>query len=257
MPFAWSNLAGAVTALGALGTSAFGLVDATKLVRGGVSSSGFCFIRTIIEELTPEDGPVTPLPKANSNVPQAPPAPAPPAPPSAASATNRKNLIATARANWINGLALTDQKSALKALLKLRLSPANAETFAAISNVNPDVLRSVAIKLGSGDPMTQPELDTYGRFDLLLSATLDRAYQAADQRYRNSAKMAAGVVAIILAEMAAFSLRGVAFSAGDSWKLASEAFVAGLLATPLAPIAKDVSTSLATAAKAVQAVRGQ
>ncbi len=254
MSFAWSNLAGAVAALGALGTSAFGLVDATKLIRGGVSSSGFCFIRTTIEALTPEDGPVEPSAKSSpSQEPATAPAPAQ----SLVSATSRHNLIATARANWINGLSLTDQRGALKALLKLRLDSSTAPTFAAFTGVDPAVLLSVATKLGNGVIMTQPELDTYGRFDLLLSATLDRAFQAADQRYRNSAKMAAGVVAIILAEMAGFSLRASLFPATHPLVLAAQAFVAGLLSTPLAPIAKDLSTSLATAAKAVQVVRGQ
>lgn len=251
MPFAWSGLAGAVTALGALGTSAFGLVDATKLMRGGVSSSGFCFIRTVIEELAPEDK-IGGTP-ASPETPGIPPSPSR----SSVSATSQKNIIATARANWINGLSIADQKGTLKALLKLRLNPSSAPGFAAFADLDPAVLVSVATKLTNGETMSEPELDTYGRFDLLLSVTLDRALQSADQRYRNSAKMAAGLVAIALAEMAAFSLQSTLFAGTADLVLAAQAFVAGLLATPLAPIAKDVSTSLATAAKAVQAVRGK
>jgi hypothetical protein len=252
MNFNLTNLTGAVTAIGALGTAAFGIVDATKLVRGGVSSSGFCFIQTVVQILAPD-----PAPKPND-----------------ISATSQKAIQATARANWLNGMALPDQKSALKALIKLRLNPDTASNLANLMGVDPGVLTTVAIKLAGGDPdptsgtpvaagaaagpapLTPAELDIYGRFDLLLSMTLDRALQQADQRYRNTAKVAAGFVAVILAEVAAFSLHASTFKGTGTCALVAQALVAGLLATPLAPIAKDLATSLNTAAKAVQSVKG-
>jgi hypothetical protein len=251
MDFNLTNLTGAVTAIGALGTAAFGIVDATKLVRGGVSSSGYCYIRTVVQILAPD-----PNPKPND-----------------ISATSQKAILAAARANWLNGMALPDQKSALKALIKLRLSPDTAPNLANLMGVDPAVLTTVAIKLAGGDPdpedggpvpvgaaagtapLTPAELDIYGRFDLLLSMTLDRALQQADQRYRNTAKVAAGFVAIILAEVAAFSLHASTFKGTPTWDLVAQALVAGLLATPLAPIAKDLATSLNTSAKAVQSVK--
>jgi len=255
MNFSLTNLTGAITAVGALGTAAFGIVDATKLVRGGVSSSGFCFIQSVVKALAPD------ATAATNDI----------------SATSQKAIQATARANWINGMSLSDQKSALKALIKLRLNPDTAPNLARIMGVDPVVLTTVAIKLAGGDPdpddaalaaapgiavaaagpapLTPAELDIYGRFDLLLSMTLDRALQQADQRYRNTAKVAAGFVAVILAEVAAFSLHASTFKGTDTWALAAQALVAGLLATPLAPIAKDLATSLNTAAKAVQSVK--
>lgn len=252
MDFTLTNLTGAVTAIGALGTAAFGIVDATKLVRGGVSSSGFCFIQTVVQILAPDT-------KMQAND---------------ISATSQKAIQAAARANWLNGMALADQKSALKALIKLRLSPDTAPNLANLMGVDPVVLTTVAIKLAGGDPdpendaavvaaaapagpapLTPAELDIYGRFDLLLSMTLDRALQQADQRYRNTAKVAAGFVAVLLAEVAAFSLHASTFHNTTSLNLAAQALVAGLLATPLAPIAKDLASSLTTAAKAVQSVK--
>jgi hypothetical protein len=252
MTFTLTNLTSAITAIGALGTAAFGIVDATKLVGGGVSSSGFCFIRSVLQILAP-DATV----QAND-----------------ISATSQKAIQATARANWINGMALGDQKSALKALIKLRLNADTAPNLAKLMGVDTAMLTSVAIKLAGGDPdptidvaaavgpaavgpapLTPVELDIYGRFDLLLSMTLGRALQQADQRYRNTAKVAAGFVAVILAEVAAFSMWGSTFKGTSFWVLFTQALVAGLLATPLAPIAKDLASSLTTAAKAVQSVK--
>src|SRR6185312_10953251 len=66
---------------------------------------------------------------------------------------------------------------------------------------------------------------------------------------------AAGFVAVLLAEVAAFSLHASTFHNTTSLNLAAQALVAGLLATPLAPIAKDLASSLTTAAKAVQSVK--
>ena len=111
--------------------------------------------------------------------------------------------------------------------------------------------------------LTPEELDAYGRFDVMLSTSIDRAYNQADQRYRNWAKVLACVVAIVLAEISAFiyqhggvgSWSALHFS-GIFHATYISAFLVGLLATPLAPIAKDVSTAINTAAKAFKAVKG-
>jgi hypothetical protein len=61
-------------------------------------------------------------------------------------------------------------------------------------------------------------------------------------------------VAVLLAEIAAWSL----FSSSPDYHHSSiflQALVAGLLATPLAPVAKDLATSINAAAKAVQSVK--
>ena len=50
-----SELATAITAIGALGTAAFGVVDATKAFGGGVSNAGFTFIEQLLTELAPND----------------------------------------------------------------------------------------------------------------------------------------------------------------------------------------------------------
>lgn len=228
-----TQVATAITAIGALGTAAFGLVDASKLLPWLVPSSGFGFVRKLVKQLAPE----------SSMVP-------------CGSALAVKAITDSLRANWINGMALPDQKSVAKTLFKLRLNSDTAPQLAVITGVDKDVLTSVAKKLANGEPMKQPEMDIYGRFDVLLATTIDRGYQKADQRYRTTAKFAASIVAIALAIAAAFFL-GMVVEKDQSynWHNLGLAFLVGLIATPLAPIAKDLATSLNTAAKAVQSVK--
>jgi hypothetical protein len=228
-----TQLATAITAVGALGTAAFGVVDATKLIYGGVSSSGFIYITRLIKTYAPDE----------KGVPHQ-------------SAITRSAILGTLKANWLNGAPEADLKSTAKALIKLRLNPETAPHMAAVTGVpsdGPAGLAAVATSLATGVALTADQMNTYGRFDLLLSTTIDRAYQRADQRYRSTAKLAAGAVAVLLAEIACVSIYGYHAMTGTLWL---RGLVVGLLATPLAPVAKDLATSLSTAATAVQSVKG-
>lgn len=215
-----------VLAIGSLGTAAYGVVDVSKGFGGGISNRGFGDIRRVIARLIPADA---------GN-------------PDAVSAVSRSSVLATLRSNWLNGMALADQKSVAKALIKLNLTPASAGGMATATGVDGGLLTSVAGKLVTGAALTQQETDVYGRFDLLLSALLDQAYQRGDQRYRNSAKLLAVPVAVALALAGGWALEGCRFWSTDAWK----ALVGGLLATPLAPIAKDLSSAIQEGAKVVQ-----
>jgi hypothetical protein len=229
-----TQVTAAITAIGALGTAAFGLVDTSKLLPWLIPSSGFAFIRNLVKQLAPpSEGTVPPR-----------------------SALAAPAITDTLRANWVNGMALSDQKTVAKALIKFRLNEETAPKLATLTGVNKDVLTSVAQKLGNGQPMTPPEMDTYGRFDLLLATFIDRAFQRADQRYEATAKSAACIVAVLLAEAAAYFLRMLDANGRLNWQNVGTAAVAGLIATPLAPIAKDLASALTTAAKAVQSVKG-
>ncbi len=223
-----------VTAIGALGTAAFGLVDACKLLPGLIPSSGFAFISNLVKQLAPS---------SEGTIPRD-------------SALTVSSITETLHANWVNSkMAVADQKSVAKTVFKLRLNAETAAELAALTGVDKDVLTSVAKKLANGEIMTKPEMDTYGRFDLLLATFIDRAYQRADQRFRSTAKSAACVVAVLLAEAAAYFLRILASNGHTNWHNVGVAAVVGLIATPLAPVAKDLATALNTAAKAVQSVK--
>jgi hypothetical protein len=95
-------------------------------------------------------------------------------------------------------------------------------------------------------------VDVYARFDLIVTALLDQAYQCSDQKYRNMSRGLAALVAVLLAVAAGWTLTGDGF--WKSQELALSVLV-GLLATPLAPVAKDLSSALAAAVNAMQVVK--
>jgi hypothetical protein len=218
------DLSRVVLAVGGLGTAAYGVVDATKAFRGGISNRGFGDIKNVVSKLLP---------------------------PAGGGALTLSAVLATLRANWLNGVALPDQKSIAKTLIKLNLDIGSAAAMAAATSVNAGLLGSIAAKLANGAALTPPETDAYGRFDLALASLLDQGYQRADQRYRNSAKLAAIPVAVVLALLGAWALGQGVLNPTDALR----ALVTGLLATPLAPVAKDVSSAIQAGAAVAQSWR--
>jgi hypothetical protein len=225
------NLPQVVTAIGGLGTAAFGLVDASKAVFG-INNIGFEGIRTAVTALTP--APVVAGQPAN--------------------ALSQQKILATLKANWVNGTDLGSQKSIAKSLIKLNLNPGNAAELAVATGVDPGTLTNVATKIAAGESLSSAESDVFARTDLIVTALLDEAYNRGDQVYRNSTRALAMLVSIALALIGGFSLH----TPGSPFSLRHDLFDAaliGLLATPLAPIAKDLSTALATAVNTMQLVR--
>lgn len=220
------NVTDILMAVGGLGTASYALVDGAKAIRGGPSNHGFSHIRRVITRLYPEN----------------------------TGTDDRSNPLAlgsvldTLYANWINGTALADQKAIAKSLVKLRLSD-NTPHLAKVTAVNADLLGAVARKMADGTRLEQAESDVLGRFDLILTALLDEGYQRADQAYRNSAKMWSIAVSIALA-FAGGSIVGYADS-----KDVTAALLIGLLATPLAPLTKDLTSALQASVKAMQILR--
>jgi hypothetical protein len=226
----------AITAVGGLGTAAFGLVDATKVFGGGINHAGFGRIQARIKSLMPEVG-------------------------DGRNAVTQADALKTLKGNWFNGTDLSSQKAIAKSLIKMHLNPSNAAALARATNVDPDVLTAVTAKIASGaslspaaaaasTALTAAESDAFGRFDLIVTALLDETYQMADQAYTNGARALAVVFSIGLALAGAWMLDPNSFLSHIK-----EAVIVGLVATPLAPIAKDLSSSLAAAVNAMQAVR--
>lgn len=238
LPQIAQNLGKIVTAIGALGTAAYGLVDATKtLYGGGVNRFGFSKIKAVVESLTPGTPP---------------------------QGLSQEKIIETLKSNWFNGTALSGQKAIAKTLIKQGLAPANAATLAALTGVDASVLTIVATKIQAGTTLLPDESDVYARFDFVLTALLDEVYQDADQRYTNWTKVVAMIFAVALAVVGGMTLfdpttctigghpsyRCYWFSS-QMW----EAFLVGVIATPLAPIAKDLSSALATAVNTLQTIK--
>jgi hypothetical protein len=208
-----------VAAIGGLGTAAFGLVDVSKAVFP-INHIGFGGIERTLKSLTP-GSPINTL--------------------------SQDKIIATLKANWSNGTDLSSQKSIAKSLIKLSLSTTNAPALAAATGVDATVLTSVAASIAAGTPLTPAQSDVYGRFDLIVTALLDETYQRSDNLYTNWTRAIAAAVAVTLAIVGGLSLKPEADIL--------QCVIVGLLATPLAPIAKDLSSALATAVNTMQMLK--
>lgn len=210
----------------ALGTASFALVDATKAVRGGgISSSGFSKVAGVVEPFFSDAD------KADKTNPLGFPL-----------------LLETLKANWLNGTALGDQKAIAKSLLKLRLNTSTATHYASVTTVNQQSLVDIVDNIAKGVPLSLEQGDAWARFDLILTAILDQGYERADQIYRNRAKALSVVVSVVLA-IFGFRMQDHTF---DSIGLA---LLVGLVATPIAPIAKDLTSALAAGVKVAETFR--
>ena len=95
---------------------------------------------------------------------------------------------------------------------------------------------------------------------------LDECYQKADQVYRNWTRGLAALIAVILALVGGFTIETSSATVATTQTLQAfwmflhtddggRALIVGLFATPLAPIAKDISSALATAVNTMQLVK--
>ncbi len=229
------NLIQATLAVGALGTAATGLVDTTKVLAGGMSRAGFGYIKQLVARMVGQPGAAAP-----------------------GAGLTPADIHETLFANWLNGMQTGAQKAIAKSFIKLHLNPATADALAKETNVDAQALVNVAQKLTAVDTqspaqnsgLTPVETDAYGRFDLALSAMIDRAYERADQFYRNSCKSLACVIAVGLAFAGNYALPQA--QQLPYWQL----IIIGLIATPLAPVAKDIANAIQTASDAVGSVKG-
>jgi hypothetical protein len=248
------NILNLIGAVGGLGAAAMGLVDASKAFWGGPSNFGFGRIRAAVARFLP----------ATSDAPRA---------------FGNADILETLKANWINGVAVGDQKAKARSLIHLRLTKGDASQLAPLVGVEPEALQAAASKAAEGQPVTPADIAILGQFDAVLGAVLDEAYERADQKYRNAAKLLAVVVATVLAIAAGWLIYygslipclptpgapaavcpPIAPPIGSPWNyFGSRQFFAALLvgisAAPIAPVAKDLASSLQAAVTAVGAAR--
>lgn len=218
----YKDIANLIIAAGGLGTAAMGVVDATKVFAGGPSNFGFGYVA---ESLEPFLAPLA----TNSQ------------------ASGRAQILRTLKANWLNGVPKADQKAKAKSLIHLGLTGGNAQWLAVAAGVDATKLQSLANKTASGETVTQDEINVLGQFDAVLSAALDAAYERGDQKYRNAAKFLAMIVATIMSGVGGW----IVFGKDISNQNIALSLLIGVIATPLAPIAKDIASSLQAAVGAV------
>lgn len=92
-----------------------------------------------------------------------------------------------------------------------------------------------------------------GRFSAALDARIEAAFQIAEERYENTAKTLAAILAVAMALLFNWGL-GKENGGGYPWFIA---LGIGLIAVPLAPVAKDISTSLQNALTSFKAIAGK
>lgn len=231
-----------IAAIAALGTSAYGLVDTTKIFWNGISRVGYGRIERTLQPFAP----------ALEN----------------AMGRNWANAVFS---YWLNGVALDEQKAKTKSLIRLGLTPGNAEQLAnagirdttsrfdpaprnhkeTTGVIDPAAFTATVGKLYRGEDLVQTDINLLGRFDATVDAALDAAYERADREYKNAARSLAALFAAALAVVGGYLIT-------RSWsEYFIPAVVVGLIAIPLAPIAKDLSTALANAVGAMNKVTGR
>ena len=136
-----AQAAAGIAAVGALGTAASGLVDATKAFWGGVSNFGYTKIVGGLEPFSAALEAATAgwHHSRKTSWFRVTPESDPPA--------DWKDIV---RANWINGRPTADQKAAVKALINVGLSADTASSVAEAGHVNEDILKTAATAIGNG-----------------------------------------------------------------------------------------------------------
>jgi hypothetical protein len=215
------NLGNLVLATGALGVAAFGIVEGLKWTRLG--QSGF---KKIEKTLGPD------LMEAFQR----------------AYGANSLDLL---KAQYGTGRGAGDLPRTLRQGARIGLKSDNVAAIGyQVGVVDIAKLTDVVRKLESGTALSDAEKSVLGRFELAVDARIEAGLALAEQSYRGAMRMAAFVFSIILA----FFVTGMLKNEGVSvnWLVP---FIVGVAAVPLAPIAKDVSKAIQSAAKAVRAVR--
>ncbi len=105
-------------------------------------------------------------------------------------------------------------------------------------------LPEVAEKAADGKKLETEEKNILGRFEVAADARIDAALSLAERAYKNGIRQWAFLVAQLLAF-------GAVFAIGPDEKRIITAFIIGLVAVPLAPIAKDVTKGFQAAVKAI------
>ena len=223
-PISLPELGAVLAGLSALSAASFGLLDSFKAFWGGPSNIGKGHIKDALK----------PFRAALDN------------------ALGAGGWWPVLEANWISGVAKGEQKAKAQALIRLGLSSANAADIALASHVDPTALTAAVTKLENGRKLTETDLNVLGRMNATLEALLDAAFEAADQQYRNTCRVLAGLICLSLSWVAWLLWSETTGAARPSiWA----ALAVGMLAVPFAPVAKDLTSALSAAMNALKAAK--
>ncbi len=129
--------------------------------------------------------------------------------------------------------------------VRIGLDKKNAEAMESILlGADRKQLPEVAEKAADGEKLEPNEQNILGRFEVAADARIDAALSLAERAYSNGVRYRAFLVAQGLAF-------GAVFAIGPDSKKIITALIIGLVAVPLAPIAKDVAKGFQSAVKAI------
>jgi uncharacterized membrane protein YuzA (DUF378 family) len=207
------NLGTIVLAVGALGTASFGIVEALKWTFIGLF--GYGQIGTILGMPVFAALRVAYGPQAEAL------------------------LKAQYRAGRMSG----ELPTTIRQGVRVGLTPSTAGDLAkSLGVVDEAALREVATLVQNGTELNDSQRGVLGRFELALDARIDAALALADSRYTGYIRLVASFVAIAIA-LAVGALQGASMLT---------AFIVGLAAVPVAPVAKDLANALQSAATALK-----
>ena len=210
-----------VLSTGAIGTSAFGIVDALKWTRLGLA--GF---RRISERLGPPL--MAAIERAYGN-------------------GCREILHGYYRQDRATGTL----GKALRQGVRVGIRSDNAGELAQAVGlaVDPAKLAQALSKVEQGTLLSDPDRSVIGRFELAVDARIDAALATSEASYTGSMRVTASAVALALACAGTIAVTG-------HFDLPL-ALVIGLAAVPVAPIAKDAAAGLNAARRAASAAIGK
>ena len=148
-----------------------------------------------------------------------------------------------------NGRRQGELPRILRQGVRIGLDENNATKMAVI--VGGDVaglLTSAAQKAAAGDNLEENEKNILGRFEIAADARIDAALSLAEQAYGNGIRFRAFIIALSLSLITALTYIAMG---EENYEILLKAFIVGLVAVPLAPIAKDVANAFQSAAKAI------
>jgi hypothetical protein len=211
------NLGATIVAAGALGTAAFGIVEGLKAT-AGVGEAGFSRLTATLGALT---GPI-----------------------GVAYGSGWEPIL---RAHYRgDGREL---KKLLRQGVRVGVNQDNAEQVALfLGSVPGPALKAAIFAASTATPanaVSDADRSVIGRYELAADARIDAALTLAQVSYAATARQAAMVIAIGLA-------LGVAWMVKVNW-LAG--LIVGLVAVPIAPIAKDIASGINAAAAALKGRR--
>lgn len=210
-----------ILAAGGLGIAAYGVVDGAKLLRR-VALLGYAHIP---EQLAPV------LPAVHR-----------------AYGEGAERLL---EAQYIGGRSAGELPATLRQGYRIGLpaldDAAVGRCAAAIGVVDADIVTRAAGKLRRGEACEDEEREALTRFEAAVDARIEAALALAENSYVAQAKLLAGFLAVAIAVLVGALIRA---ELGQWWL--AKALLVGLVAVPVAPVAKDLANAVSEAARALR-----